>query len=217
MPEFKDYLSAAVAMLATFSGAWLAFYLEHRRRNAEQESARVGATNRALHTLFTYWNVLEQCRKEVIEPYRGKHDAWFNMAANPSTLAPPVSLDASALGFLLEGADAMVFAGLLLEEQRFREAYGLILQRNQIVLSEAWPRLSAAGFRVGAASTSSQVEAAIGVDVAHKLRVVTDSIVRNVDENLESLVVAHDHLRCAVKRLYPHRKLIQVQFGLAPK
>ena len=83
MLELKDLLGPFTSLVATFGGAWLAFRIERKRRSDEQEKRRVGAANRALYTLFNLWNVLEQHRRDVIEPHRSKPDAWLNMAATP--------------------------------------------------------------------------------------------------------------------------------------
>lgn len=57
------------------------FGLSASAETTDEIQKRVGAVNRALYTLFNFWNILEQFRKEVIEPFRGKPDAWLNLLA----------------------------------------------------------------------------------------------------------------------------------------
>lgn len=85
MPEWKDVLAALVTLVASFADAWAAFEFESRRTKREEDEKRIGAANRAIYTVYHYWNVLEQYRKEALEAYRGKADAWLNLAAHPAT------------------------------------------------------------------------------------------------------------------------------------
>ncbi|NWG86622.1 MAG: hypothetical protein HXY26_03770 [Hydrogenophilaceae bacterium] len=90
MPEWKDLFAALTTLVASFAGAWAAFTFESHRRKREKEERNVGAGNRAIYTVYSQWNVLEQYRKEVLEPFRTRDDAWLNMAAHP---AAPTSAD----------------------------------------------------------------------------------------------------------------------------
>ena len=207
-------IDPAAILVAAFGGAWLAFRLERKRRDDDEIQRRVGAANRALYTLFNFWNILEQFRKEAIEPLRGKHDQWLNMPATVPTKYGLTAFEAGELSFLLQTENAMVFSTLLLEEQRFAQAVHMIELRSSIVLNQVFPRFATAGVRVGGTLLEPDVEKIIGNDTVHKLKVLGESIVANVDANLKSIVTAHDQLRAAMKRLYPKRKFIKVEFGV---
>src|SRR5690242_16902591 len=142
MPEWKDILAAAATLLASFAGAWAAFALESRRRKNEETERIVGGANRALYTIFHQWNVLEQYRKEVLEPYRGKQDAWLNVAANPCTPEGDYKFEPAQLQFLLQREKPDVYVTLMLEEQRFKLAIDLIKTRSDLVLREVFPRMA---------------------------------------------------------------------------
>ena len=214
MPELKDVLAAVVTLLATFTGAWAAFAFERHRRRNEEETHNVGAANRALYTLFNFWDVLEQFRKTVIESHRGKRDAWLNMAATLPSKATLSTFGADELAFLLQTPHAGVYATLMLEEQRFTSAVSLIEERSSLVLGEVFRTLAQAGVTVGSSHPEEDVERIIGIDTTQKLKIVTDSLIKNIDEDLLSIVEAYDELQRCMKILYPKRKLIQVQFGL---
>ncbi len=214
MPEFKDLLSAVVTLISAFAGAWAAFEFERCRRRDEEESRNVGAANRALYTLFNLWNVLEQFRKSIIEPCRGRHDAWLNMAATIPAKNGVSAFEAGELAFLLQTAQAPIYATLMLEEQRFAFAISLIETRSSLVLNEVFSSLAQAGMPVGSSRPVAEVERIIGIDVTRKLKVVTESLVKNVDDDLLSLVTAYEELQKAMNAIYPKRKFIKVQFGL---
>lgn len=212
MPEWKDILAAVTTVVSTFLGAWAAFALENRRRKREEKEKNVGAANRAVHTVFSMWNVLEQFRKESLESMRGRHDAWLNLAAHP---APPVDdfkFRADDLQFLLQTSHANLFATLLLEEQRFRLAMDLIRARSNLILEHVFPAMASAGFAVGKPADQAKVEQAIGIDTTHKLKQLTAAIYTNVDEDLISLRNIYDQLSQAMKKDFPKHKLIGLEF-----
>ena len=213
MPEYKDIVAILATLVASFAGAWGAFLLESQRRQREEQSRNVGAGSRAIYTIFNLWNTLEQFRKEVLEPYRGKPDAWLNMAAQPATSVGDHRFQAGDLQFLLQSSHAQIYAALFLEEQRFKLAIGLIQERNDLVLKVVFPRMAAAGFIVGRSASQDEVERALGIDIVHKLKAITAALYTNVDEDLSSLKSRHDELRTAMKQLYPNQKVLQVLFG----
>ena len=214
MFEPKDLLGPTASLVATFGGAWLAFRIERKRRSDQEEMHRTGTVNRALYTLFNMWNVLEQYRKDVIEPLRGKPGAWLNMAATPPVRAGLSTFEAGDLSFLLEVGSPMVYASLLLEEQRFAHTLGLIEARSALVMNEVFPRFAGAGVQVGSSLPEPEIARILGIDTIHKLKVVTAAIVEQVDAGLKSLISAHDGLRIAMKRMYPNRKFLNVEFQL---
>jgi len=200
-------------LVAAFAGAWLAFKFERRHKTEAEKGQRIAAGNRALYTLFNIWNVQEQFRKEIIEPYRGKEDAWLNMAATVPSKYGLHTFDAEALSFLLE-VDAELYSSLMLEEQRFDFAVQLVAQRSQLVLGSVFPRLAQANIAVGTTVGIREMEVALGTDVVHKLKILSEGLTTNISENLQSIEEVHDKLRDVLKRLYPEQKFVKVQFHL---
>ena len=217
MPEYKDIVAILATLVAAFAGAWGAFLLESQRREREARDRNVGAGSRAIYTIFNLWNTLEQYRKEVLEPYRGRPDAWLNLAANPAIAIGEHRFQAGDLQFLLQSKHAQTYAALFLEEQRFALAVQLIRVRSELVLQDVFPKMAAAGFAVGKNASQEDVEKALGVDLTHKLKEITSAIFKNVHEDLASLVGQHDELRAAIKQLYPKQNVLQVVFELPEK
>jgi hypothetical protein len=213
MPEWKDVLAALASLVASFAGAWAAFRFEGWRRKTEEEKKSVGASNRAIYGVYGFWNVLEQYRKEALEPFRARpDDAWLNLAAHPTPPSATDRFQTADLQFLLENGQPGVFAALMLEQQRFDLAMGLIAERSRLVLESVFPKIAAAGFAVGKSQNLADVEKALGIDLCHQLRQMTGAIYQNVDEDLASLRKAYDELRGALKAIYPKHKFFQIVF-----
>ena len=213
MLEYKDIVAILATLVASFAGAWGAFLLGSQSRKREERDRNVGAGSRAIYTIFNLWNTLEQFRKEVLEPHRGKPDAWLNLPAHPAVSVGDHRFEAGDLQFLLQSSHAQIYAALFLEEQRYRLAIGLIRERSQLVLNEVFPRMASAGFPVGRSAAQDEVERVLGIDVVHKLKTITAALYTNVNEDLLSLKARHDEMRTAMKQLYPKQKILQVIFG----
>jgi hypothetical protein len=213
MTGIEPILNALTTLAAAFAGAWAAFRLENRRRRKETVNQQVGATNRALYTLFNMWNVLSQYQREVINEYRGKPDQWLNMVATTRREYGQLSFDAAELSFLLQTSDVNIFAEVMLEEQRCQTVIRLIDHRSSIVLGEVFPRLSNAGVRVGENRPRGEIETILGISIIHQLKELTKSITQLTGENIKSLEGTFDHLRAAALRIHPQQKFIKVDFG----
>lgn len=212
MPEWKDLLTALASLVASFAGAWAAFALESRRRKLEEEGKNIGAANRAIYIIFNLWNVLEQYRKDVLEPFRDKPDAWLNLMASPTTPVGDSKFQAGDLQFLLQTTHANIFATLLLEEQRFGVTMDLIRSRSNLVLDKVFPSMAAAGIGVGQPMYQAHVELALGIDVTHKLKQLTEAIYMNVDNDLFSLKTTYEQFKNVLQELYPDKKFLKIEF-----
>lgn len=217
MSDLKDVIAPLTSLVASFAGAWAAFRFAAHTRAAEEEKKSTGAGNRAIYCVYALWNVLEQYRKEVLEPFRTRPDAWLNLAARPVVPVVTDRFDPAELQFLLEKGCPEVFTCLMLEQQRFELALGLIKARTELVLESVFPKMAAAGFGVGQTQDQVAVEQALGIDLCHQLKQLTAAIFQNVDEDLASLRVAYGNLRQGLAKIYPKRRFLQVAFAVEEK
>ncbi len=202
----REFLGGIGTVVASFAGAWFAFRFAKFQRTQEREDDQVAAGNRALFTLIKMYNALRQHQKEVVDPYRDKSDAWLNLHVS-QPLDGSLSFDMKELSFVMQAA-ATTFAEVLIEEERFRLAAFLVKEHRRVMLSEVWPRLEAAGIRVGENRPVAEIESIIGVSTVHTLKVITDAIIKNFDENVISSKRAFKKLRGALKWIYPNRKFV---------
>ena len=135
----KELLTGVGALIGSFVGAWFAFRFAQYQRKQEKHNGEVAAGNLALFTLTVMFSELRQHQKEIVEPYRGKADAWLNLHVS-QPLNPNLRFEIKDLVFVMQ-ADAAVFQQLLLEESRFQLAAYLIEEHRRLALVETWPRL----------------------------------------------------------------------------
>jgi hypothetical protein len=208
-------LDHAITLGVAFAGATAAFLLERYRIRRDERARHIASLNMALYTTFNIWNIQEQLRRDLVDDWKGKPDAWFNMPATPPVKYGITAFDASGLNFLLQ-ADSELYSQLLLEEQRLASLMYLVEERSRVVLEEAWPRMEAAGYTMGMAIPLPVVEKALGLDVVKRLSVYTEAIISHTLENLVTVRALHDRLRVFAKKTFPTRKFVKVLFDEKP-
>jgi hypothetical protein len=196
-----------VTLAAAFLGAWAAFKLESSDRKKQIEDDEVAAGNRALFTLVQIWSKLKQYQGEIVEDYRARPDAWLNLPVGPPVQDSALIFDMKDLSFVLE-ASPSTFQMIFLEQDRFRLAAYVIQERSELVLSEVFPRMSAAGLSLGEPITVGEMEKLLTVGITQQLKVFTKGIIKNVDEDVISSRETFEKLRTALKDVYPKRKFI---------
>lgn len=204
----KEVVGALGALFGSFVGAGFAFYFAKLQRQKERLDDEVAAGNRALFTLYEIWNDLVQYQKEVVDEYRDRSDAWLNLSPSPYPIREH-AFDVKDLSFVLH-RDAPTFQQVLLEGARFRLVSHYIGRRDMLVLSEVFPKLSAAGISPGEPRPLQEIEELLGVGIVRQLKVLTDGIIKNTDEDVQSSRQAFTRLRATLMRLHPKEKFINL-------
>lgn len=206
-------ISSLTTIASAFTGAWAAFALQNCRIKKEIHNQHIAAANKALCTIYHFWSILFQFQKDIVNPYRGKAGAWLNMPATPpfSSKYGLSSFKADELTFLLQTKHANTFSNLILEEHRFHMAIQLIEERSSVILNQVFPKLGT-NMVIGEQSSEQEIENIIGVDKVHRLKILTSGIIKNVDEDIASLKLAHDEFRNSMNDIYPKDKFNEINF-----
>ena len=204
-------ISGIGTLTATFVGAWIAFKFASLKTIRERKDDEVAAGNRALFILSWMWNEIKQHQKEIVDPYRGKHDAWFNLHVSPP-LKDDISFDMKDLAFVME-ANPAVFQQVFLEGERYRLAVYLIEEHRRLILVQSWPRLEAAGLILGDNRPEAEIQKILGPATVQQLKITSEAIIRNFDENEQSIRQAFVALRAELKKLYPRSKVPKSGFS----
>lgn len=203
-------------LVAAFLGAWAAFKLESSDRKKQDEEENVAAGNRALFTLLRIWNQQKQYQLEIVDRWRTREDAWFNFPAGMPLSDPSLVFDMKELSFVLQIKGA-VFQYVFLEGDRFRNVAQMIDDRNNVILLEAWPRMSAAGLAIGQQMDVNEVKKILTTGVVRQLEILTAGIIKFIDENVVSSRSVFRDLRTALKEIYPKQKFIDFIDEQTPK
>jgi len=210
---FVDWKNLLAAFVGTFVGAYVAFKLEQKTRALEQVRMRSTEGNLALLTLFQMFNELRQFQKEVIATVPERPGRWMTMKVTFPQSGSKLGFDASRLAFLLECEDKNLLPEVLLEARRFDLAIEMINRRSHLMLEKIFPALSAAGLRQEEKKVpEGLVTAILGPALSSEADSLTEQIITNVNEDVQSLKGIFDKLRLALVKLLPKQKFIRVDF-----
>jgi hypothetical protein len=84
----------------------------------------------------------------------------------------------------------------------------LVEEHRRLLLSEAWPRLEAAGVLLRENRPVDEIEKIIGIITVRQLNVVTAAIINNIDEDVKSTGNAFNELGAALRAMFPNGKFI---------
>lgn len=210
----RDLGSWLGSLFSTFIGAFLAFKFGLRQRDRERVNTEVTAGNLALSTLIDMWDRQIQFQRDMIVPFRNRHDAWLNLPVGSPLDSVELALNRNELAFLLQ-ADGATWQAVVMEDRRFHLVKRLIEKREDLILKDVWPRLAAAGLPMRGQLAEADMERLLGPAIVQQLRVNTAAIISMIDENVASSFAAVTALGSTLRKIHPGRKFIGVKV-LAP-
>lgn len=203
---------AVATLVAAFFGTFLAFLLESRRRSADLDKQHIAAINRALYALFHYWNISIHFRHDVIDPARGKPNAWLEASALVAPEQIQFPIDNGNLDFLLSVGDkASLFAALQLQQQRFEYVTFMMNEQTRCIRT-AYRVLGERGTQRHAGLTEAQFNQVLGSDRVLELHILFDGLVIGLDEGIPAFEATFRQLTTAGKKLFPKANLIECEF-----
>jgi hypothetical protein len=157
-------------------------------------------------------NSTKQYQKEIVDPYRNRRDAWLNLNVGPR-LNAELAFDMRDLTFLMRKAP-QVLMSVLLEGNRYRLATYLVEEHRRLAVEAVWPKLEAAGIRLGEPPRpEDEIQKIIGPAALKQKQVVTAAIITNFDENVRSMRDAFASPRAELIRQFPKTRFVNFDFG----
>jgi len=203
-------------LLATLAGGLMTFGFVLLKAHRDRKDSEIAGGTRALFTLMEMWNETKQYQKEIVGPYRHRQDAWLNLHVGPP-LNPGLALDMKDLTFLMQKAPK-VQMDVLMEGKRYRFASYLVEEHRRLAIQVVWPKLEAAGIKLGDDPLpEAEIQEIIGPAALKQMQVTTAAIIMNTDENVKSLQAAFTTLRTELIRLFPRTKFVNFDFEPALK
>lgn len=204
------FLTWVGSLFATFLGAYFAFRFSATRSRQEQIEKETVAGNLALSALVEIWDRQKQYQRDILEPYRGKPDAWLNLAVGTPLDAASVSLNRNDLAFVLQRAGS-IWQKVVMEERRYLLVGELIKQRENMIINEIWPKLAGAGISMAASAPETHIEMILGPAYIKRLKSGCEAIFKIIDENVISSRMAFNDLRATLIKIHPGQKFIDMR------
>jgi hypothetical protein len=200
-------ITAVASFAAAGFGSYFAFLLQNRKEQRNELNQQRKAVNRAIFNLSHLWNAQNQYYKEVILPDKNSPALWLRMQANISTQFLNISFDIDGLFFLADTDHAQFLSRFYLEEQRFEVVKDLIQERSSVVLNQLYPKMEHLGVRAGKPFELQTVERELGPDLVGKLKTLTEEIVTNIEQNIESTKCLNQEFHEAMAGFFKKRTL----------
>lgn len=208
----KEVITGIVTLIAASAGASFAFKLQHEKEERDNVIKHVASANRAIYTLKDIWSIQKQYQEEIISPCGRQGDAWLNMSPTVHGMHEKIKFNVENLDFLLGCGKPEIYSDLLLEEKRYGIVISIIEERSKLFFDKVYPKIESLGINKGDMVDPIALEKGFGPDLTNRLKSMTDAIIKNIDENLDSLINVHEIYQAYLKEIYPTEKFIKVIF-----
>lgn len=207
-----DIIAPIATLLAALVGAEAAFRLQREKTEKAELTRRKSAANQTVHLISNAYSNLRKYRREVIEPAETLPVPWLGLRG---LLAyhHEVNMPREGLLFMFEGESdgAQIYADLIMEEQRYNLAIGMIKQLHETIKNKLQPELERLGYYPGSVNLQqllTQLPLGLQIDL-NSLTYETFKIVR---ENIESIQDVHDKFQESMKSQFPNIKVARLIF-----
>ncbi len=229
VPAFATLIAA---LLGSLLGPLSAFTLQRREQERKIKADNISAGNRALFTLMTQFETLENIRKKFIDPVRA-HPLRFVVMRSmlPDIKSEDFKFDMSSLTFFLKPhrqKDIQItlretLHELFIAEQRFQTVIYALNQRTQLHIEQVQPRLNQARvsmyadtpdqIQMGEVTLSlsqdidrilPSIELILGHALYQTLLQSTDNVIKIIDATQHSLLDTRDKLVKTLNQLFPN-------------
>ncbi|AAR35842.1 hypothetical protein KVP06_12410 [Geobacter sulfurreducens] len=207
-----DIVAPIATLLAALVGAEAAFRLQREKTEKTEMTRRKSAANQTVHLISNIYSNLRQYRREIIEPTETLPVPWLGLRG---LLAYhyEVNLPREGLLFMFEGEGdgAQIYAELIMEEQRYNLAIGMIKQLHETIKNKLQPELERLGYYPGNVDIQqllSQLPPSLIID----LNSLTHETYKIVRENIESIQEVYEKFQQSMKSQFPNIKVARLIF-----
>lgn len=196
LPSYLSPLFAAA--FGGFSGAYVAFFLERRRRATEEKKSNVSAARRAQLNFLGYIETLENLKRQYLDPFRDdpqrEHKLLF-CSISPQHL----TIDLDSLSFLADYKKPQVFQEINLAQRTYFSAIDALNVRNKWVEKFFDPQGKLIGYNLD----TNVAEIVTDPRLVKVLKDLTDSLYRSWDLAITKCKSSLESLQSTIKELFP--------------
>lgn len=186
----KDILVTGVP---AFGGAWAAFLFESLRERKKEKDEQYRSIRFAHFIVMSQYQEMITLRDSYFQTLQNQENAWQQLHPVLLGFASP-SLNASELGFVLEGSDPDLLNRLTVGQQRYETVRNILVSRNQAYtdLQRRAAALQAQG--VDTADSQEAMYRMLGKDLVKQLQDLTTALFKThagaislLEENLSGI------------------------------
>lgn len=207
LPANLEYLYKGVTVLiGAFVGAFAAFKLKSKNDEEIKHTEEKMAMNKAIFVCVRQINAVKNMHK-VLSKYSSELDRGFGLPAMKSPCYDDLKYDFDELGFLLEEHPQLVM-DLVIEQERFEQAFKSIEIRNEFYINEVQPALSALNLN-GKSFRVTDFSNALGERLFEGAINGAKTIYFHIGEADKSIVEIYDKLEAVSREIFPGEKFVR--------
>jgi hypothetical protein len=199
--ELKDFLPFATSLFGAFFGALGAYFVGRFKEKRDENNRRHTALLATQYALFSQWNVIEDIRRNLLDPSRKDPERHFKMLQYFRVVGE-LNVPFEELTFIINSNEPNLLQEIHIAEKRFSSATDLLIKLNQKRL-EIQDKYPPKNFDMKIGKGSEMIVPAYEV---YRLKVLTDLLYDEVDKALPDLTKTNDQLLRFIKTNLKGRK-----------
>lgn len=201
--------TAALALVAAYSGAKFAFQLEETRIQKQTDEAQVKQINRLLFELSRTYNHFLAIRRQFIDEYRNGPDGYITMPAMSDTSWLVPTFDFEQMAFLLKSSDPNLMGELSMLQEEASTTDLLIKQRSDVHINQVQPALEGLFLQFGERVPVNAIRGVLGTRMTAILENTSRQLVESVDHMLELVPTLIARVRAQARPMFPGHPLLK--------
>lgn len=207
LPVSLDYLYKGVTVLiGAFAGALSAFKLNSKKEDRKIYSAQKLAMNKAIFVNVRQINAVKNMLKEFSK-YNSEFDKAFKLPAMKPPCYKELRFNFDELSFLLESYPQLMM-NLVIEQERFEQAFDSIEIRNDFYVNEVQPALSHLQLNGKDVHISDFAES-LGERLFEGSMNGANNMYSHIEKTDESIVLMHKELSIVARKFFPGEKFLK--------
>ena len=192
--ELKDFLPFATSLFGAFFGALGAYLVGRFKDKRDEDNRRHTALLATQYALFSQWNVIEDMRKNLLEPSRKDPERHFKMLQYFRVVGE-LNVPFEELTFIIDSKDPNLLQEIHIAEKRFKSSTDLLnkLNEKRLEIQDKYPPKN---FDMKTGRGSEMIVPAYEI---YRLKVLTDLLYDEVDKALPDLTKTNDRLSRFIK------------------
>ena len=188
---------------ATFLGATYAFEYQNNEANKKERRSQIVAGQLAAFNLSELHNDILNIDLQILSKHRGNPVAFIEMPPSPDIKMSKASVDFTSLYFLLDDDGYKLLQNLSVCLAKYNTLIGAIDTRSKIHANEAQPLAEQSGIAQGGDYTEEEIEAALGPNVSHQLKSLTEDLFEESEDTLTFMENTSEQLTDTLEKRFP--------------
>jgi hypothetical protein len=138
--ELKDFLPFATSLFGAFFGALGAYFVGRSKEKRDENNRRHTALLATQYALFSQWNIVEDIRKNFLEPFRKDPQKYFKQLEYFRVVGE-LKVPFEELTFIINSKEPNLLQEIHIAEKRFTSSIELLKKLNQkrIEIQDKYP------------------------------------------------------------------------------